>query len=394
MSRTTNSRMISTVLSISALLAVAACGETTADTSKGVAVNATASAASSHHLAGVCPATVVIQADWNPESEHGGLYQMLGGSVQIDDGKKRVTGTLVDADGNDTGVKLEIRAGGPAIGYDSVANQMYSDPGILLGYVSTDDAIIASAKQPVTAVVAPLEKSPTAIMWDPAANPGWKSIADVKAAGAKVRYTNGLAYMDYLTATGALDPKQVDGSYDGTPGSFVADAGKAAQQGYATAEPYLYQHEIKAWGKPLAFQLVADTGYEIYVQALSIRSDKLQENSACLKKLVPIIQQAQIDFLQEPADANKLIVELVKKYNTGWQYSQGVADYSVEQQKKLGIISNGPDATLGNMDMARIQKLMDVMVPVLTKKKIDIPAGLKAEDLATNEFVDTTIGLS
>lgn len=130
------------------------------------------------------------------------------------------------------------------------------------------------------------------------------------------------------------------------------------------------------------------------MQALSIRSDKLQANSACLKKLVPIIQQAQIDFLQEPADANKLIIELVKKYDTGWQYSQGVADYAVEQQKKLGIISNGPDATLGNMDMARIQKLMDVMMPVLTKKKIDIPADLKAEDLATNEFVDTTIGLS
>ncbi|MCF8544190.1 MAG: hypothetical protein K9G04_02740, partial [Ilumatobacteraceae bacterium] len=26
-------------------------------------------------LADVCPATIVIQTDWFPESEHGGLYQ-------------------------------------------------------------------------------------------------------------------------------------------------------------------------------------------------------------------------------------------------------------------------------------------------------------------------------
>ncbi|HIL48923.1 MAG TPA: hypothetical protein EYG32_07880, partial [Acidimicrobiia bacterium] len=35
-------------------------------------------AASAGELAGVCPATVVIQTDWFPESEHGGMYEMVG----------------------------------------------------------------------------------------------------------------------------------------------------------------------------------------------------------------------------------------------------------------------------------------------------------------------------
>ena len=29
-------------------------------------------------LAGVCPHTVVIQSDWEPEAEYGALYQLLG----------------------------------------------------------------------------------------------------------------------------------------------------------------------------------------------------------------------------------------------------------------------------------------------------------------------------
>jgi hypothetical protein len=35
-------------------------------------------AAAGGDLSGVCPATISIQTDWNPEAEHGWLYQMIG----------------------------------------------------------------------------------------------------------------------------------------------------------------------------------------------------------------------------------------------------------------------------------------------------------------------------
>ena len=35
-------------------------------------------------LAGICPATVVFQADWEPESEHGGLYRLIGDDYEVD----------------------------------------------------------------------------------------------------------------------------------------------------------------------------------------------------------------------------------------------------------------------------------------------------------------------
>src|SRR6266542_4395036 len=69
-------------------------------------------------LAGVCPATVVVQTNWFPQSEHGAAYRLVGPGYRIDAAHKRVTGPLV-AGGHDTGVRIEVRAGGPAVGFQS-----------------------------------------------------------------------------------------------------------------------------------------------------------------------------------------------------------------------------------------------------------------------------------
>ena len=80
-----------------------------------------------------CPDTVVLQTDWNPEAEHGGIYQLLGPDPTIDAGSKSVRGNLVDGEGASTGVQVEIRSGGPAIGFQAVTAQMYTDDAITLG---------------------------------------------------------------------------------------------------------------------------------------------------------------------------------------------------------------------------------------------------------------------
>src|SRR6266511_4057708 len=73
-------------------------------------------ASGAQSLKGVCPDPVVVQTDWWPEPEHGATYQLLGAGYKLDTAKKRVTGPLV-SQGKDTGVKIEVRAGGPAIGF-------------------------------------------------------------------------------------------------------------------------------------------------------------------------------------------------------------------------------------------------------------------------------------
>src|SRR5262245_30635320 len=148
-------------------------GTGSAGTTAGTAAAGGGGAAAS--LADVCPDTIVFQSDWNPESEHGQLYNMVGDGYSVDAGKLRVTGPLVSK-GEDTGVKIEIRAGGPAIGFQTVTSQIYSDPDIMLGYVSTDEAISLSGEFPTKAVVAPFNINPQIIMWDPATYPDVKEI--------------------------------------------------------------------------------------------------------------------------------------------------------------------------------------------------------------------------
>jgi hypothetical protein len=373
-------------------LALSACSSDSGDGAQQAAPTQSAAAGGSQDLRGVCPDTVVVQKDWQPEAEHGALYNLLGPGYKVDSGKKKVTGPLV-SDGVDTGVKIEIRTGGPAVGFQPVPAVMYTDKSINIGYVATDEAVQYSAGQPTTAVVAPLEISPLAIMWDKGNYPNFNNIADVGQTDTKVLYTKGLAYMDYLTGSGILRLSQLDGSYTGAPDLFLANRGKAALQGFITSEPYIYEKEIKAWGKPLSGQLINDTGYPSYFDALAIRSAEKGTLAPCLKKLVPVLQKSQVAFMKNPDRAIGIILELVKKYNTGWQYSEGLAKFSVEQMAKLGIVSNGSDKTLGNFDVKRAQRIIDITKPIFAAQRKPAKDGLKPDEIVTNEFIDPAIGL-
>ena len=377
---------------VSAVLAltVAGCGGGGDDGgSQSPAANAPSDASVS--LAGTCPATIVVQTDWDPESEYGVYYHMLGPNPKVDTQHKRVTGPLV-VEGKNTGVQLEVRTGGPSIGFEPVSSQMYKDTSITLGQVSTDEAIRFSNKQATQAVVAPMEKSPFMIMWDPATYPQFNTIADIGKTDAKVLYFEGDTYMAYLTGTNVLKKSQVDGSYDGKPANFVAANGKIAQAGFATSEPYIYEHEVRQWAKPVKYALVSDAGYPFYPQALSIRTADKAKLAPCLKKLVPLVQRAQVDFLNNPDKTNEFVLRLVKEYNTGWVYTPGLASYAIDKMRS-DFVTNGPDKTLGNFDTARVQRMIDIVGPIFTAQRQPPKAGLKPEDIATNEYIDPSIGV-
>jgi hypothetical protein len=371
-------------------LAAAGCGGN-GDEGGSQASGTTAPTDASVSLAGTCPDTIVVQTDWDPESEYGVYYHMLGPNPDIDTDHKRVTAPLVSG-GKDTGVKLEVRLGGPSIGFEPVSSQMYKDTSITLGQVSTDEAIRFSAKQATQAVVAPMETSPFMIMWDPGTYPQFNTIADIGKTDTKVLYFEGDTYMAYLTGTNVLKKSQVDGSYDGKPANFVAADGKVAQAGFATSEPYIYEHEVRQWNKPVKYALVSEAGYPFYPQALSIRAADKQKLAPCLKKLVPIVQRAQVDFLANPEKTNALVLDLVKQYNTGWVYSPGLAAYAIEKMRS-DFVTNGPDQTLGNFDTARVQRMIEIVTPIFTAQRQPPKEGLTPEDIATNEFIDTSIGI-
>ena len=336
-------------------------------------------------LKGVCPDKIVIQTDWFATPERAAAYQLVGPSGTVDKKHGTYSGPL-----GTTGVEVEVRLGGPFIGFQPIPALMYQNPEIFLGYVATDDAVQAAAKFPTKAVVAPLDINPQVLIWDPASFTvsGWPDIAKTKA---KIIYIEGLPFMDYLISKGFVAKTQLDASFDGTPSRFVAEGGKIIQQGYASNEPYRWEHDVPGWKKPVKFLLVHDSGYQIYPQGLAVRAAQLAPSSACLKLLVPIIQRAQVAYMSEPGPTNDALVKIATELAGGPPITAPANAAAVKTMKELGLVGNGSDQTLGNFDVARVDRTIALLRPILAARGVKVPDNLAAADIVTNDFIDTAI---
>ena len=345
--------------------------------------------AAAGELADVCPSPLVVQTDWFPEAEHGAMYHLIGDDYIVDTENQVVRGSMV-LDGTDLGIEFEVRTGGPAIGFAPVSSYMYTDESIHLGYASTDAQILQWGDAPMVSVVAPLEKNPQMIMWDPETYPGVESIADLGAEGVTVNVFGGGVFPSVFVAQGIWSADQVDPSYDGSPARFVSEGGAVAQQGFASAEVYTYENTFEEWGKPVAFELLHDSGFQIYSQTIGVRQRDLASMAPCLERVVPIIQQAVVSYDASPDRANAIIVDAVERYASFWVYPPDLAAFSVAAQREYGLIGNGPDSTVGNIEPDRVQGVLDSILA--TELASDVPDGLDVNDLFTNEFIDTSIG--
>ena len=381
---------------IAGVVIVAACSGDDDDTSDETTVapattsassDTTAGGAAAIDLAAACPDPLVIQTNWFPEGEHGGLYEMVGEGYTVDTDQQVVRGPLI-AGGQETGIDIELRAGGPAIGNQPVSVLQYTDDSIHLGHANTEGQLLRYDETPVLAVVAPMEINPQMIFWDPETNPDVETLADLGEQEITINVFEGGTFTEVFVAEGIWDADQIDPSYDGSPARFVAEDGAIAQQGFASNEPYTYEH-LEEWGRPVRYETLHDAGFEVYAQMLAIVPDRLEELRPCLELFVPIAQQAAIDYIEAPDRANAIIIDAVEQYDTFWTYDEGLAQYAVETQRDLGIIGNGPDSTLGNFDEQRVQRVIDQ----ISDAGLEVPDGLTFDDLATNEFVDMNIGL-
>jgi len=333
-----------------------------------------------------CPNPLVIQTDWFPEPEHGALYNLTAGEGSIDPESGRFSGPMAA----DPSVTLEIRAGGPFIGFQQTVALMATDDDIFLGYVNTDEAVQNYTDFPTTAVVAPLEINPQMIMWDPDVYDvnGW---GDVKGTGAVINVFAGGAFPEWLVGAGLVDEDQLDPSYDGGPARFIAEGGNIMQQGFASQEPYNYENIFTDFGKPVEQLLIHDSGLEIYQGAVAILDSKLDNAAdACLQALVPLIQQSAVDFQNDPAATNAAILQAVVDLDSFWQLSDGSVANTVQVMTDLGLVSNGPDATLGNFDIDRVNGVIKVLDDQVGS--IEVPSGLTADDIVTNKYIDSSIG--
>jgi len=357
------------------LVALAACGG--ADTTETAPIGAGA-------LAEVCPSTVVFQTDWFPQSEHGGLYELVGEDYTVDKDAGTTSGTMV-LDGEELGVNVEIRAGGPFI-QSPVVTQMYQDDDITMGYVGNDVAVARYADAPTVAVFNALNVNPQVVLWDAARHPDAESLQDVVQEVDSVYVFGEPSWVKYLVGQGVLDPSKVDSSYQG---NLILATENVAHQGFLTAEPFQYRN-LESGAIETDSVLIHDLGWTSYPQNLAVRKDRLEELSPCLSELVPVLQRAQLNYLAGPERANAIIVDAVTTFDSYWQQSAESTAYSVEAQLAEGIIGNGDTPTFGDLEEQRVTEFIAKVTPILRDSGIEVP-DVAATDIVDNSFLNPEI---
>lgn len=383
------SRLVIRGVAASLVVALAACSSTTSETTidtESDAITETSTVGNPLDLADVCASPVVVQTDWYPQAEHGGVYELLGDDYTVDAQNGSTTGSLV-FQGTDTGVDLEIRAGGPFI-ESPVVTELFLDDAITFGFVGSDVALSRYGEAPTLAVFNALVINPQVILWNASKHPAVSTIAEIAKEVSAVSVFGDRPYMRYLVSQGVVASDKVDTNYKG---SLMLATDDIAHQGFATSEPFRYAN-LESGAIDTAYQLVHDAGWTSYPQNLAINKLRLEALRPCLARLVPMMQQAQIDFVTSPDRTVATILDVVTQLDTTWSQSAELANYAVATMKQLGIVGNGDTPTFGDFESPRLDDFITRAVPILREQGLAIPE-LAARDIATNEFLNPDISL-
>lgn len=380
-------RLYTTLTVLSAGLLAAACsssggGSNPPATSGG---GGTSGGGSSGVLAAAgCPNPLLIQSTWYPEFEHAVDYALVGPNGKVNSSDGTYSGQV-------GGITVEVRAGGPFIGNEDPVGAMYLHSEIFMTESNTDDSYLDSGQHPTVSVMAPNQKSPIAFIWDPK-NYHFTSTKQVADSGATVLAEGKDAASALMIQTGTVKASQFDYSWDGSIGRFVESGGKDILFSYAEDEGYNFEHN-KAWGKPLDFLLASDGGYTSYENSLVVKPSTVTDHADCLKALIPMMQKAEIGFINNPTPMVNAILNAAGAMKSPTVQTADQATFVVQQFKKYGIWANGKDGVFGSFDTARVQSFIDSLSGVAKQENAKVKAGLKASQMVTNQFLDKNLHL-
>ena len=329
-----------------------------------------------------CPSTLTIQTDWFPELEHGGTYQLIGTEGEISKDQVNYSGAVQEqykVPGLETIVINTVN-------FDKSGSSILLDGSADMAYINMSDVIKDSAAVDMVAVAKTLELDPQMIMWDPATHDIQKP-EDIAATGAPVLHFPGVSYIDYMVGKGYMNTDQDDPSYDGSDAQFVASNGGVFQQGFATNEVYKYENEI-AWkdGAPadVSYYTVGDLGFPNYAASIVMMKDRVAELDGCLTALIPKMQQAWVDFLNDPQPIMDKLIEINQVHDGFWGLSPEVNAAGFELLNSGGFADNSPDGTYCSFDAARVQELFDILKPIYDDQGVEIAAD--PTTLYTNKY--------
>lgn len=112
----------------------------------------------------------------------------------------------------------------------------------------------------------------------------------------------------------------------------------------------------------------------------------------CFQVLVPVLQQALVDYAGDPEPANELVVELAAQLGDT-AYGPELAAAATAELLDGRYLGNGRDDTIGDLDLGRVRGLLENAVPRWRDAEVPLPSGVTADTIVTNRFIDRSIGL-
>lgn len=293
------------------------------------------------------PEEVELALNWFPEAEHGGYFAAL------------VHGYYKEA-----GLSVKILPGGAS----SAVPQRVASRRVTFGIENADRVLLARAQEAdVVALMAPLQKSPRAIMVHAASK--FQKIDEL--ADVTLAVNSGATWVAWLKNKNLLKNVRMV-PYSGNVAQFLVNE-NYAQQAYVFSEPFVAEKK----GAAVRCLLVAETGYNPYTSQLIASGEIIKNRPETVRKFVAASVRGWQTYLEKPEETNRYIHEINPEMGLD------ILAFGVKALRPLCVDGlHGPDQ-LGQMSASRWKSMAEQLIEADV-----LPAsGGDSSRAFTNEFL-------
>ncbi len=284
---------------------------------------------------------IVVQLDWVPEPEHGGLFQAAA------------KGWFTEA-----GLDIEIVPGGP----NAFVTQKVATGQAQIGQADSTNTLLAvNQGLPLLQVAAVFQNEPSVLMLH-ADNP---ITSFEQLDGKKLMARPDWAFLPYLKKKYGIDFTLIPFNFSVT--NFIADP-DFIQQGYYIAEPFFI---TQGGAKPPKFLYSWDAGFDAY-SVLATNAGWAKAHPELLRKFIAIYIRGWRDYLEgDPTPAHELMKSMNPKNTDAFMAfcRQMIID------EKLVVGRDSTDSSqIGRLDPARFQNQINQLedLDILPKGKLTV----------------------